>query len=292
MRILNYGSLNIDYVYRVNHLVEGGETITSSNLSIGAGGKGLNQSIALAKAGLPIWHAGQVGPDGEMLIDTLVDAGVGVEYVKMGDVPSGNALIQVDARGENAIILFAGANRSLSEVDITQVIDEFSSGDILLVQNEVSNLEVIIRQAKKNGMKVVLNPAPMTSDVLELPLELIDYLILNEVEGAQMAGVNKPEGIIDTIYKQNPRMKIVLTLGGSGVMYKDASEEFHLKPSGDIAVVDTTAAGDTFIGYFIQGVTTKLGNQSAVRQAMNASELCISRNGAAKSIPSIDDLLA
>ena len=140
MKILSFGSLNIDYVYSVEHIVKRGETISSSALNVYSGGKGLNQSVAMGKAGAHPYHAGMIGEDGMFLLDVLKKADVDISKTKVSkEIRTGNAIIQNDADGDNCILLFGGANRAIDEKYIAEVLEGFSAGDILVCQNEISN---------------------------------------------------------------------------------------------------------------------------------------------------------
>ena len=285
MKILNYGSLNIDYVYQLDHFVKKGETISSEFMQEFCGGKGLNQSVALAKAGAEVYHAGKVGKDGQVLLNELSKAGVNTELIADDKGPSGHAIIQVDGEGDNSIILFGGANRRITPSEINHVMSQFVEGDLLLLQNEINNIDTIIRKANEIGLKIVMNPAPMDEEILRLPLELIDVLILNEVEGQQISGSPEPEMIMNDLISRFPEMVVVLTLGCEGVMYRSIDEAYTLRPSGIIDVVDTTAAGDTFIGFFLTCMTKGLDVLTSLTYARNASEICITKLGASESIP-------
>lgn len=291
MKILNYGSLNIDYVYTLDHFVQAGETINSQSMDTFCGGKGLNQSIALAHAGAEVYHAGKIGHDGDILVDRLKASGVDITYLAKDEGPSGHAIIQVNGEGNNCIILHGGANRKIQTEEIDRTLSDFSEGDILLLQNEINNLDYLIRTAKDRGMVIAFNPAPMEDLVNELPLELIDYLVINEVEGEQLAGKSEPGMILDYLIRKYQHMSIVLTLGGDGVKFRSGEENLSLKPSGKIDVVDTTAAGDTFIGYFLAAITWGASNEEALLLARSASEICITRKGASSSIPKIDEII-
>ena len=179
MKIVNFGSLNIDRVYQVEHLVRPGETITSLSYQEFAGGKGLNQSIALARGGAEVYHAGKIGSDGSFLVDVLASSGVDVSLVFTGDGQTGHAIIQVDASGENAIVLFAGENRTLTDDEVSTVIDRMESGDYLLLQNEINSVHEIINRGSAKGLNIVFNPAPITTDIQTVPLDRINWLIVN-----------------------------------------------------------------------------------------------------------------
>ena len=182
MKVLVFGSLNIDHVYQLPHLVREGETISSTRYDRNAGGKGLNQAIALAKAGLEVSFAGAIGADGVFLTDMLKRHGVNTQLVYTLDVPTGHAIIQVDAHARNSIFLYGGANQAITVEMIEEALSHFSAGDLVLVQNEISHCDEIIRLAARRGMRVVLNPSPFTSELLTWPLEKVDTFLLNEVE--------------------------------------------------------------------------------------------------------------
>ncbi len=284
MKILNIGSLNIDDVYSVDHFVNPGETISSTQYHKFCGGKGLNQSIALANAGAEVYHAGAIGGDGAFLKDRLEKAGADTRLVRIGEVATGRAIIQVVPEGENSIILYKGANHSLSETDIEAFLAPFGEGDYLLLQNEVNDLERIISRAHARGLIIAINPAPMENSILKLPLDKISIFIVNEIEGEGFTGESVPEKISDKFMRLHPDAKLVLTLGADGVHYRDRDEIITL-PAEKITPVDTTAAGDTFIGYFLAGLAAGENTEAVLRRAVKASAITCTRLGAADSIP-------
>ena len=289
MKIINFGSLNIDRVYQVEHLVRPGETITSQRYQEFCGGKGLNQSIALARAGIEVSHAGKIGTDGSFLVEFLAENGVDVSLVFTGNSQTGHAIIQVDANGENSIVLFAGENRTLTIEEVKSVIDQTESGDYLLLQNEINFIKEIIELGSANGLNIVFNPAPTTPDILTLPLDQVKWLIVNEVEGKAIAGKSEPSQIMDEIVDQYPTLSLVLTLGGNGVYYADSQNRYFV-PAEEVDQVDTTAAGDTFTGYFIAEIVRGSPVVESLVTANKAAALCVTRPGAADSIPRISDL--
>lgn len=216
MRVVNFGSLNIDYVYRVDHFVQPGETMSAQSLQIQCGGKGLNQSVALARAGVETWHAGLIGPEGHFLKETLDRAGVHTRFVEESAGSTGHAIIQVDSTGQNSILLHDGANGRLTPDFVTAVLDQFSAGDTVLLQNETSCVEEIIHQAARRGMRTAMNAAPANEKLVGLPLEALSWLLVNEVEGAFLAGTEAPEAILDTLAARYPETTVVLTLGEQG----------------------------------------------------------------------------
>ena len=289
MKIVNFGSLNIDRVYQVEHLVRPGETITSKNYQEFAGGKGLNQSIALARSGADVCHAGKIGPDGSFLVDVLAKSGVDVSLVFTGNGQTGHAIIQVDDQGENSIVLFAGENRTLTTDEVRTVTDQLERGDYLLLQNEINSIQEIIKMGSAKGLNIVFNPAPITPDIRTLPLDQIKWLIVNEVEGQAIAEKSDPVHIMDEITARYPDLSLVLTLGSSGVHYADSQNRYFV-PAEEIEPLDTTAAGDTFIGYFIGEIVRGSSVEDSLAVANRAAAFCVTRPGAADSIPSRAEL--
>ena len=256
MKVLNFGSLNIDYVYDVDNFVRKGETISSKGLNVFCGGKGLNQSVALARAGADVYHAGMIGKDGIFLVDFLKNSGVNVDNILIrDDIRTGNAIIQRDISGDNCIILFAGANRSITRDYVDKVLEKFGRGDYIVLQNEISELPYIVESAHRQGMKIVLNPSPMDEKIGELNLSYIDYFLLNETEALKLSGIDKFDskkclsGLVNT-YKG---AGVLITLGDKGAIYSDGNI-FVEQKAVKTKAVDTTAAGDTFTGYFVNGI--------------------------------------
>ncbi len=290
MKVLCFGSLNIDYTYKVPHFVKKGETLASERLQVFGGGKGLNQSVALAKAGTEVYHAGSIGQDGMFLLDMLKDAGANTDFVKILDtVRTGNAIIQNDKSGDNCIILYGGANQAITREQVDEVMAHFESGDYLVLQNEINELGYIVEKAHEKGMTIVLNPSPMNEKILALPLDVINYFILNEVEAAQILGKEDKgeeswEQIADDLLKKFPQATIVLTMGSEGSVFKNQKETV-CQSIYKVQAVDTTAAGDTFSGYFIGGILSGLSAKEAMDQASKASAIAVTRKGAAPSIP-------
>jgi ribokinase len=286
MRILNFGSLNIDHVYRVDHIVSPGETIASAAYSRFCGGKGLNQSIALARAGAEVWHAGKIGAEGSFLRERLAQDGVNIDFVEEVNVPTGHAVIQVDAKGENAIVIHGGANQAIKRADAERVLRAFSPGDLLLVQNEISALKDVLELAAARRLKVAFNPAPFSPEVPNYPLEGVDLFILNETEGRDLTGEAGAEAAAAGLLERFPDAAVILTLGARGALYADRSGTFTV-PGQRVVVVDTTAAGDTFIGYFLAQYAKGSDVRHAMGMACRAAALCVTRPGAADSIPAL-----
>ena len=292
MRVLNFGSLNYDYVYEMEHFVQPKETISSIGYGRNFGGKGLNQSIALAKAGIDTYHAGRVGADGQDFIDYLNKYGVKTNYLLKDDnEATGHAIIQV-CQGQNCIILHGGANQKVDHKQIDEVLANFDEGDVLLLQNEISSIDYIIDKAHEKKMKIVMNAAPMDDKVFTYPLDKVDMFIVNEVEAKGLVqspsdDINK---IIQLVQLEYSNKEVVLTVGEKGAYFIHDKEVIH-EEALKVDVVDTTAAGDTFTGFFLASYLIDDNPTKALRIATKASSITVQGKGAAQSIPSIQDLL-
>lgn len=287
MKILSLGSLNIDFVYSVGHICLEGETLPARALERKQGGKGLNQAAALARAGAPVFMAGCVGPDGDDLAETLARSGADVSYVRKIQEPSGSAMIQLADSGANSIVVYGGANRKVTPQMIDEVLSHFSPGDYILLQNEISCVEYAFRAAKARGMKLAFNPSPISEELFRYPLELADILILNELEGRSLAGIQSSSGeeILAALARRFPQAAVVLTLGEQGALYQDGRSRLFC-PAQKVPVIDTTGAGDTFCGYFLACSMKGMPPEQALVMATQASALAIGTKGAADSIPS------
>lgn len=288
-KILNFGSLNADYVYTVDHFVRGGETTASGKMELFPGGKGLNQSIALARAGLSVHHAGLIGDDGDFLLATLQADNVNTRFVKKIPGRSGHTIIQVDKNAQNAILLFGGSNRAVTPEYADAVLAQFSAGDLLLLQNEISAVPHIIDRAYEIGMEIWLNPSPMDKGVFACDLKKVSGFFLNEIEGAEMTGTEEPESILDRMHEKYPNAAVVLTLGDTGAWYSKGTERVFCSAVKTTAV-DTTAAGDTFTGYFLRGMQDGITPEKALQLAAKAAAVAVSRPGASPSIPKYDEI--
>lgn len=295
MKILSFGSLNIDYVYSVPHFVKKGETLSAKELNVYTGGKGLNQSIALARAGVETYQAGAIGTDGMFLLEQLKEAGVKTDLVKiLDDVRTGNAIIQNDDEGDNCIVLFGGANQAITKEQVDEAFKDFTNEDYLLIQNEINELSYIVEKAKEEGMKIILNPSPMNEKIMKLPLDQIDYFILNEIEAMQILEMDKPEEIdgkyiASLLHERFKDATIVLTLGSEGsVCISD--DEYIEQSIYKVKAIDTTAAGDTYTGYFIAGILKGKTIKESMAIASKASAIAVTRQGAAPSIPVLEEV--
>ena len=288
MKILNFGSLNLDYVYEVDHFVRPGETLSAASQTVKAGGKGLNQSIALARAGAEAWHAGCVGTGGNMLVELLKSNGVCTAHVCSVPALQGNAVIQVNAQGENCILLFGGSNQCVTETQIDGTISAFAPGDWLLLQNEVNLVGRMVDKAAEKGMIIALNPSPFDRKLDAVDFEKLHWLLMNEIEAAQLTGEKEPEAAWAALHKRYPGISVLITLGVKGSMawhVQKGTIETHFQPALPVQAVDTTAAGDTYTGYFISEIMEGLSLQICMERAARASAIAVTRPGAADSIP-------
>ena len=288
MKILNFGSLNVDYVYSVDYFVRAGETLKANSREVLPGGKGLNQSVALARAGAEVYHAGCIGADGEFLRELLNAKGVNTDYLRTIDGMQGHTIIQVDKKGENCILLYGGTNRSIGDSQIDETLAHFGPGDWLVLQNEINSLPRIVDAAFARGMRIVLNPSPYEEGLKEVDFGKLSWLLVNEVEACQCSGSDEPERAWDVLHARYPGLSVLITLGGAGsIAYSVTAEGLDTvrQQAFQADAVDTTAAGDTFTGYFIGGLAEGRPMAECMRRASMASAIAVTRMGAAVSIP-------
>ena len=293
MKNLNFGSLNKDMVYSVSSIVRPGETVAATKLEYFNGGKGLNQSIALARAGAEVYHAGRIGTDGTSLTALLNENGVNTDYVSVSRSPSGHAVIQVTKEGQNSILVYGGANKEISTKQIMNVLSNFDEGDRLFLQNEINGVPALINSAARKKMEIIFNPSPIGQDIPSYPLDKISWFVVNETEAEAITGVEGSENVLAAFEKKYPNANVLLTLGENGA-YCKIKNETYFQDIFHTPVVDSTAAGDTFLGYFFALLDTK-GVKESLRYAAAASALAVSRKGAAMSIPTageVEELLA
>lgn len=290
MKIVNFGSLNIDLVYSVEDFVEPGQTIMSMGLNKYPGGKGLNQAVAVERAGAPMLYAGVTGPDGSFLTEFLRANGIDQSYLKSSKKPCGHAVIQVNREGENCIIVYPGANHDFDKGYVDEIFEHINSGDIILLQNEINLNKYILEKAGERGVGAALNPSPFNIDILEWQLENVAYFILNEDEGRAFTGKTHHMDILKAMALAYPKAEIVLTLGKKGSVVKKDDDIFH-RDIFNVTVEDTTGAGDTFTGYYLASRLMNKDVEKSMELASAASALCVSRKGAATSIPFMEEVL-
>lgn len=295
MKILNFGSINVDYVYAVHHFVKPAETIPASGLSINPGGKGANQSVALARGGATVLHAGLVGNDTKWMIDRLNEDGVDTTHVHVAESGSGGqAFIQVTPEGQNAIIVFGGTNQAIPESLIPEALSELEPGDFLVLQNEINLTPQLIQAGHEAGLFICFNPAPMTPEVFDFPLDLVNLFIVNEIEGAELAKLpldTEHPRILDELVKAFPNADICLTRGEKGALFFSKKTGVIVQDAYPAKPVDTTAAGDTFTGFLLAGLADGFTHRQALDLAAKASAIAVQKPGAMDSIPFRKDVL-
>lgn len=286
--LLVFGSLNVDLLFRVEALPRPGETVLCPSFERAPGGKGANQAAAAAKAGAAVLMAGRVGDDeaGRLAVDALHDAGVDVALVAAGEVPTGIAVIGVDGAGENQIIVASGANLELAAEQVGD--HRLRAATTLLVQNEVPAEQTfaLIERAHVAGLRTVLNLAPAGA-VPPRVLSALDVLVVNQHEAATAAGAGAPDGPIDLARRLAARhdLTCVVTLGGDGAVAIGAEGRYRVGAL-SIEPVDTTGAGDTFVGVLAAALDGGQTLERALRGASVAAGLACQRLGAQSSQPS------
>ncbi|TPX47639.1 hypothetical protein SeMB42_g00410 [Synchytrium endobioticum] len=322
--VLTYGSINIDDIFLVDDIIKPGETISALNYTVLAGGKGANQSVALAKASqgsnVTITHAGNIGEDGKWILKLMEDAGVDTSLVTIdATVRTGRAIIQVSkTTGNNSIILYAGANKSIHQADAERILSQFHSNNTptwLVLQNEISSLDFIIPYAYRKGYTIAFNTAPCPIELVStIPIKECHILIMNESEAASVArqllnvnfekdlDISNTEIIGKRLFDVLPSLRLaVVTLGSQGsVAIYSTSKRGNLKTArqpalSDVEVVDTTGAGDVFIGYFLtelsqgwHGTEAELNDKvvsKALTLATTAAGIACESCGAMGSVP-------
>ncbi len=290
MKVLNYGSLNIDHVYQVDQIVQPGQTIDSYGVNVFPGGKGMNQSIAIARAGCRVYHAGNIGSDGQFMKELLEQAGADCTWLRTVEVGTGSTFIQVDRNGQNCIVLNGGANRANSREYVDEVLVGFGQGDLVLLQNEINEVGYIMEKAYEKGMTVVLNPSPMNEKILACDLSKVSMFLMNEDEGMAITGKEEPEEILAAMREMYPHAQTVLTLGSKGSVYQGCGRTIR-QNAFRVKAVDTTAAGDTFTGYLLAGMARGEDMALCLEEGAKASAIAVTRPGATTSIPVREEVL-
>ncbi len=288
-KLVNLGSACVDHVYQVTELVGAGETAASLSHEVFPGGKGLNQSLAAARAGATVHHFGAIGPDGALLRDVLRAAGVDVGGLKEREqVASGHAVIQVNERGENAIVIAGGANRTITDADRAAARSLLEPGDWLLLQNEINDLPAAFEICRDTGARLAFNLAPVDGREAAYDLSCVDLLIVNEIEARAVVPSEVAAGddaaVAGWLAATYPAMSVVLTAGSAGLHYA-LGERLEQQPAISVSAVDETAAGDAFIGYLLAGLLDGQEMTGALKLAGAAGACAVTVAGAASSIP-------
>lgn len=291
MDIINFGSLNLDYIYKLNDFVSEGETLAANSMEVSIGGKGLNQSIALARAGQKVCHVGLIGKNGLALKEYLDKNNIDTSFIKSCDKAQGHAIIQIDNKGRNCIIIYGGSNKELSKCYIDKVMDSMPTGGYLNIQNEISNIDYIIEKAYDKNISVIFNASPIDNNLAKIDYSKIKWLIINEIEGQQITGFTEANAILKFLETKYPDLGVVITLGekGSICTYNGQKVQQQIYKT---TVVDTTAAGDTFLGFFVACIINKHSIKKALQYASAASAIAVSRPGAAESIPAFSEVVS
>lgn len=283
--ILTIGSVNIDHVYRVPALPGPGETLADRGYARGLGGKGANQSFAARQAGAEVRHAGAVGTDGDWCRARLAAAGIDVSDLATIETGTGHAVILVDEAGENVIVIHGGANRALSPALIERAVGRAKPGDWLLLQNETNLVVEAARAGRAAGMRVAYAAAPFEPEATADVIAHVDLLAMNAVESEQLAHhLGTP---VDTFGAP----VLLVTEGSRGARCWAGPNGLH-QPAFAVEPVDTTGAGDTFLGYFLAGLDAGLSIAEALRVAAAAAAIQVTRPGAAEAIPDAAEVQA
>lgn len=284
MTIYNLGSINIDHIYRLDHLPRAGETLASRDYGLGLGGKGANQSVAAARAGSRTVHLGAMSDADDWVIGRLQQAGVETSAIaRMAGVPTGHAIILVDEAGENSIILHAGANRAIEPAQLDAALAAITPRDILLMQNETALQAEAARRAHAAGARVVYSAAPFSIEALEAVIDSVSIIALNTIEARDL---------FDRLGEDLPVDGLLITHGAEGAEYRDLrAGRTYRQPAFAVRAVDTTGAGDCFAGWFAAGLDRGEDYPTALRHAAAAAALQVTRKGAGDAMPDRNEVM-
>ena len=290
MKVLVFGSFNIDRCYFMERLPERGESLYCKTFEIHVGGKGLNQALAFKKAGADVYAAGMVGTDGDYLTDYLRDGGVDCSLVARSSGFTGHTVIELDPDGQNQMVLYGGANQCITPADCDRILAAHPDADLLMTQYETASVEYMLKAAKEAGIKTAFNPSPYVDRLKDLPGDLADIWILNETEGRGITGETDPKKTALALLSRGAET-VILTLGAAGALYCDKGSCVFV-PAFRVDAVDTTGAGDTFTGYCLFALLSGETPGAALRMGAAASAIEVTRSGAAETIPEKSEVLA
>ena len=284
MTIYNLGSINIDHIYTLPHLVRAGETLAATEMQSALGGKGANQSIAIARAGGQVRHGGMINHGDVSWLKEMTDAGVETSFIIHSDLPTGHAIVAVDAKtAENQIILSPSCNANIPDDLVARLLGNASSDDWALAQNETNKTADFLKVAKAKGMKICYSAAPFVADITASLLPLVDLLIVNEGEYQDLKShLGHGDFGLD---------HLIITKGGDGAFYKGLDGEFEIAAH-KVDAVDTTGAGDTYLGYVLAGLDQGMDVKAAMEMASTAAAIQVTRLGASAAIPKKSEVLS
>ena len=283
MAVFNLGSINIDLIYSVSNFPAPGETLAAEAFQQLPGGKGANQSVALALAGAKVFHIGAMHGGDDWLKRHLSDAGVDLGFVQLTETPGGHAIVVVNAYGENQIILFPGANHEIDMTRACAALEAATADDWVLIQNETNGAAEFVAAARRADMKIAYAAAPFDAEVTLALLPQVDLLMVNAIEAAAlMQATGGDENSLGVDH-------LVITRGSAGVSYSGIAGQFS-QPAFGVDVVDTTGAGDCFSGYFLAALDEGRDVPEALNLASAAAALQVTRHGAATAIPTLDEV--
>ncbi len=281
MTIFNLGSINIDYTYQIPHLPRAGETLTSTHFSYAIGGKGLNQSLSLIKAGADVTHIGAVNPQDTWILKEMSENNLRTDHVQHVSAPTGHAIIYVNSHGENQIILHPGANHSIDINDAQETLMDKEPSDWALLQNETTGALEFAKAARALFIPLAYNAAPFLPKVTVALIPYCDILIVNHHEATEIAKELQVDRERLSAKLLNIR-HLIITDGANGVTYQGEEGTLH-QPAFPVEVKDTTGAGDCFCGFFMAEVSQKKPFKDALRMASAAAALHVTKHGAASS---------
>ena len=283
MTIYNLGSINIDHIYTLPHLVRAGETLAATDMQSALGGKGANQSIAIARAGGQVCHGGMINQGDVSWLKEMIDAGVETSFIIHSDLPTGHAIVAVDGKtAENQIILSPSCNANIHDDLVTTLLGNATSDDWALAQNETNKTAYFLKAAKAKGMKICYSAAPFIADITADLLPLVDLLIVNEGEYQDLKShIGHGDFGLD---------HLIITKGGDGAFYQGVEGEFEIAAH-QVDAVDTTGAGDTYLGYVLAGLDQSMGVKAAMEMASTAAAIQVTRFGASAAIPKKSEVL-
>ena len=283
MTIHCFGSINVDHVHRVPHFPEPGETLTDETYTVGLGGKGANQAVAAARSGGSVRFVGGIGADGAWTLDPLAKVGIDTQNIANLSAATGHAVIYVDPKGENSIVIHGGANQSITSTMIETALEQAKPGDWWLTQNETNLVTESVAAAKAHGLKTAYSAAPFDATATEAVLPHLDLLAVNEGEAAAL---HEHLG-------QAPNVPmLVTTLGSKGVVLAQRGSDPLTLPAFEVTPTDTTGAGDTFVGTLVGALDQGANLAAAARTASAAAAISVTRPGASDAIPSAEEVIA